>query len=443
MSRRLGVVVAAAAIAILPAAARANSSEDILGLSARTSALGGAGTALVGDFSAAYYNPAGLALCREQMLGVDVRHVYYRLRTTRDAASTADQPENPTNYTRLTAGLCIRLPYDLSFGTMLGLGVRELLTETLSSQNTSPRFPLYGHSTEQMTLLLALAWRPKPWLAVGAGVSIFLDGSIPFNLRAPIAVADPNDPTQLEPLDLDLDLHMYPKVAPYLGVMVEPRPHLRLGVAYRDPLYSEFEVRPTVAVKLAGLDLLIPVLVQAIGWYSPRQFAFGASGEPATRVTVTGDVTWYNYGALAATPYPFLSVTPATSDDGITSQIGFPRVENPGWKNAWAVRAGGELRVLDEHVALRAGYALKTSALNTPAESSNVNLLDGVVHSFTFGVGYSARGPTDRSPNAQRASFALDTFFRASAMADQRDDAKQLSFGGTMFDAGVAASMGW
>ena len=436
-------VVLAAAVAILPTTARANSSEDILGVSARTSALGGAGTALVSDFTATYYNPAGLALCREGMLGVDVRHVYYRLQATRDPESTAERPDNPSNYTRLTAGLCIRLPYNLSFGTMLGLGVRELLTETLSSQNTSPRFPLYGHSTEQMTILLGLAWRPKPWLAVGFGVSIFLDGSIPFNLRAPIAVADPDDPTRLEPLDLDLDLHMVPKVAPYLGVIVEPRPHVRLGVAYRDPLFSEFEVRPTVAVKLVGLDLLIPVLVEAIGWYSPRQFALGASGEPIEHVTVTGDVTWYNYGALASTPYPFLSVTPTSGDDGITSQIGFPRVENPGWNNAWAVRAGGELRVLDDHVAVRAGYALRTAALNIPDPSSNVNLLDGTVQSFTFGVGYSARGPADRSRNAKGATFAVDTFFRANAMADQRAEAKLLSFGGTILDLGVTATMGW
>ncbi len=440
---RIAVALAATVATAIPSLVRANTSEDIMGVSARTSALGGAGTALPNDFTAAYYNPAALSFCREQMLGIDVRHTYYRLRVARDAASTAGAPENAPNYTRLTAGLCIHLPLNLSLGTMLGLGIHELLTDVQSSPNTNPRFPLYGQSTEQMTLLLGLGWRPKPWFAVGIGVSIFLDAYIPFSLEVPISMEDPANPAQLEPLALDLNIHMHPKVAPYVGVMIEPRPHVRVGVTYRDPLYAQFQLPATVDAKLVGLDLLIPLMVQAVGWYSPRQVAVGVSGEPAEHVVLTGDVTWYDYKVLNHTPYPFLSVTPTDNGDGITDQIGFPHVEHPGWKNAWAVRAGAELGLADDKVALRAGYALKTSAISLPAADSNVNLLDGLVHQFTLGAGWSPLGHEHPHGDSLHATVSFDAFFRASVMPDQRDDAKAFTFGGTILDAGVMATMGW
>ena len=54
--------LAALALALAaPAVAHANTPEDVYGASARTVAQGGAGTALVGDYAATHYNPAGLA----------------------------------------------------------------------------------------------------------------------------------------------------------------------------------------------------------------------------------------------------------------------------------------------------------------------------------------------------------------------------------------------
>jgi len=325
---------------------------------------------------------------------------------------------------------------------MLGLGVDELLTNVQSTPNTKPRFPLYGQSVEQMTLLLGLSWRPRPWVAVGVGVSIFLDGYIPFSLAVPISMEDPSDPTQLAPLSLDLNIHMYPKIAPYLGVIALPSPQLRVGIAYRDPLFAQFKLPATVDATLVSVELLIPVIVEAISWYSPRQVAIGGSGDVNQHLTLTGDATWYNYAALNGTPYPFLSVTPVDNADGITSHIGFPHVEHLGWKNAWAVRVGAELRMMDDRVAVRSGYALKTSALELPAADSDVNLLDGVAHSFSAGLGYAPLGREHpASASSLHATVSFDAFVRASVMSEQR--AVAMEFGGTIFDVGLQATMGW
>lgn len=440
--RMLSVAATILTVGALASRARANTTEDMLGVSARASALGGAGTALPNDFTATYYNPALLSECREQMVGVDLRHVYYHLKVTRDPSSTEGSPMSTPNYTRLTVGLCVRLPLDLSLGAMLGLGVHELMTLQQGSPDNRPRFPLWGQTDEQLTLLIGNAWRPKPWLSIGVGAAIFLNAYFPFSLEVPIATEDPANPSQLAPLSLDLNVHMHPKLAPFAGVLVSPTPHVRIGASYRDPLFVEFRLPATVDAKITGLDLLIPILVESIGWYSPRQVALGASGEPASNLTVTGDVTWYNYRALRATPYPFLSVTPTDNGDGITNQIGFPTVDHVAWKNAWALRAGAELRLVDDKLALRAGYALRTSALGSP-DPSNVDLLDGTTHSLTLGAGYAPRGREHPSGSTLRATASFDAYVRASVVPEQHATAKQFSYGGNLVDVGVMATLGW
>jgi long-subunit fatty acid transport protein len=441
---------AAAAFAVVAgmASAHANTPEDVLGISARTSALGGAGTALVGDFGAAYYNPAGLAHCRDDMIGIDLRNVRYDLTVKRSATATVTDAEKAPSYTRLSAGLCIQLPSNLAVGTVLGLGANNLMALAQSSADPTPRFPMYGKPLQQLALLLDVAWRPVPELAIGGGISLFIDGALGLSLDVPVAMADPNDPSHLEPLHMDLSLDLGTKVAPYLGAMWTPRDDLRLGATYRGALYTHLQIPATVEAKLVGLDLLIPILVDSIGWYSPHQLAVGASGEPVSSLTLTADLTWYNWGALASSPYPFASVTPGTSDGGgITDQIGFPQVTNPGWHDAWAVRGGAELRLADDHVALRGGYALRTAAIDAPTRS-NVNLLDGTVHSLSIGggavLGRKPRGftvPATRGPLT--ANGTIDLFLRASFMPDRDVPTKGYTYGGTIVDFGVLATMGW
>ena len=55
---------------LVSAVAHANTPEDVYGASGRTIAMGGAGTALPGDYAATHYNPAGLSHCHGDQLAL-------------------------------------------------------------------------------------------------------------------------------------------------------------------------------------------------------------------------------------------------------------------------------------------------------------------------------------------------------------------------------------
>lgn len=371
-----------------PEIAEANTPEDLQGVSARTNAMGGAGTALPGDYTAAYYNPGALAFCRDNMVGVDIRQTVYDLGFTRRGPNApVEDPKPLRNQTRVTAGACLKLPFNLAAGISFGVGLQNPMTLDQSTPNPRPQYVMYGESLEQLSVGIGFAYRPIRQFAFGFGGSILVNSALGFTAKVPVAQEIPGMPGVLQPLDVNIRWDLIPTGAPYVGVLVAPIDSIRFGITYRGPLYHNLDTPANIEATLVGLTVPIPLQIESIGWYSPRQLAIGMSADPVRDLTVTADVTWYGWGSLNGTAYPFLNVTPADNGQGVTSQTGFPTVDNPGWKDVWALRVGGELRLFDERVAVRGGYGFRSSGVNLP-NSSNVNLLDGAVHSITLGGGY-------------------------------------------------------
>src|SRR5690606_22317058 len=111
------------------------------------------------------------------------------------------------------------------------------------------------------------------------------------------------------------------------------------------------------------IEIPVPVHVDSLGWFSPRQFSLGASGEPTPNLTLTADVTYYRWGELGdnGSSYPFLNMY-SLDPEGPSGALVFPRPVNAGWQDNLAVRAGGELRVGDA-LALRGGLGYRTAAV--------------------------------------------------------------------------------
>jgi hypothetical protein len=105
-------------VALAPAAAYANTPDDVYGVSPRAIAMGGAGTALPGDYAATHYNPAGLAHCHASLLALDVSRISHRLSFTDEntAGSEPLVPKRTRNQTRFTLGPL--MSFDLERGLM-------------------------------------------------------------------------------------------------------------------------------------------------------------------------------------------------------------------------------------------------------------------------------------------------------------------------------------
>ena len=443
-------------------AVHANTPEDVYGASARTIAMGGAGTALPGDHAATHYNPAGLSHCdADDQFSLDVSYIAHNLQFT-DEHTAAPEPLVPRearNQTRVMLGSCLALPFDLSFGLMLGFGTPGAISLEQQTANQTPDFVMYGKAHEQVAVGLGLAWQATPTLSIGAGVAALFKSQLPLTADFPILEPDPTDPSGYSPVNFELGIGMGAMLAPRIGLLYAPSSRLRIGAAYRGPLYHDLDVDAYITAKLI-VEIPVPVHVDSLGWFSPRQLSAGASGEPIANLTLAADVTYYRWGELRTSDssYPFLNMY-SLDPEGASGALVFPRPINSGWKNNLAYRLGAELRPGDGDLAVRWGLGYRTRAVNNP-ERSNVNLLDAPVATASAGIAWHAGDTTPSNPRRRwwrydlpDVRFTFDAFVRIDHLFEQTVDhaaatddvapEKHYRFGGDVIQIGAKATLGW
>jgi len=216
-----------------PQLAFANLTQDILGVSSRVKAIGGAGTALATDFSAIYYNPANLSRSDGGLLAL----VYDRVQYGLDISDNTSQPK-PPDYPKperlrprnqLTIGACAHLPFRLSFGFLLTLGIENMGVVEQSTTDETPRFILYGQRFESMSTMLGFAFRLLDELSVGFGLSLLTstEASVPTELAL-------NTPPDVEiETPFSYSTKTAPKAAVYAGTNLSPIESVNLGLVYR------------------------------------------------------------------------------------------------------------------------------------------------------------------------------------------------------------------
>jgi long-subunit fatty acid transport protein len=457
-------------VVLVPGLARANTPDDVFGASAATIAQGGAGTALPGDYSAVHYNPANLTHCASNEVSLDTSYIAHHL-TFQDKDVNRPAPLSPKkvrNQERFMLGGCIDLPFDLTAGLLLGFGVPHAISLDQTTANEQPHFTMYGEAHEQISVAVGLGWKATEHLSVGASFAALVRSELPLTADFPILEPDPADPSGYKPVGFQLGLGMGGMLAPRLGILYKPTSNFRIGAAYRGALYHDLDVDAYIKAQLI-IEIPVPVHVDSLGWFSPRQFSLGASGEPTPDLTITADVTYYRWGELRQndSSYPFLNMY-SLDPMGASGALVFPRPYRSGWKNNLAWRAGGELRTSDT-VAVRAGLGFRTRAVNNPDES-NVNLLDAPVVTASAGIAWH-KGSTTRAPTAPRppksttppgrwwryqlpkVSLTLNAFIRMDYLMSQTVDhttamgdlvpEKHFEFGGQVFQLGGSAVLGW
>lgn len=463
--RSLCVVVLASAVA------HANTPEDVYGASARTIAMGGAGTALPGDYAAAHYNPAGLSYCQSDLLALDVSYIAHHLSFTDEDTNRVEPlvPKRVRDQTRVMLGSCLELPFGLSAGLMLGFGTPGAIRLDQQTANETPNYVMYGENNEQLSMALGFSWRASSRLSVGVGFAALFKTELPLSADFPILEPDPTEPSGYRPVAFGLGVGLGAMIAPRFGVLYTPSSRFRIGATYRGALYHDLDVDAYITAKLI-IEIPVPVHVDSLGWFSPRQLSAGASGEPVENLTLAADVTYYRWGELRTqgSSYPFLNMY-SLDPQGASGALVFPRPIRSGWKNNLAWRAGGELRTAGGTMTIRGGLGYRTRAVNA-ADDSNVNLLDAPVVTASTGFAWHAGGRA-AAPGVSRkpaksepprrwwrytlpdVSFTADVFFRVDHMMEQQVEhvaspgdvvpEKHYRFGGDVFQVGAMATLAW
>jgi long-subunit fatty acid transport protein len=446
-------------LALAPAVAHANTPDDVFGVSPRTIAMGGAGTALANDHGAVHYNPAALTTCPSSQFALDVSRISHHL-NFEDRHTAAPEPLVPKrvrDQTRFTLGSCLALPFDLHLGFLLNLGIPGAISLDQQTANKQPNYVMYGENNEQVSFALGLGWKLTPTLSIGAGFAALFKTSLPLTADFPILEPDPTDPSGYKPVAFGLGVSMGAVLAPRLGLLWTPSKRLRIGAAYRGPLYHDLDVDAFITAKLI-IEIPVPVHVDSLGWFSPRQFSAGIAGEPSPNLTLTADVTYYRWGELRSqdSSYPFLNMY-TLDPEGASGALVFPRPIRSGWKNSLAYRAGAEVR--SGSIAVRGGLGYRTASVNS-AEDSNVNLLDAPVLTAGAGLAWN-KGSTEKSKTPGHwwrytvpdVRFTADFFVRVDHLFDQDVDhtpvpgddvpEKHYTFGGNVLQIGAMATLGW
>ncbi|MEC7525450.1 MAG: outer membrane protein transport protein [Myxococcota bacterium] len=393
-----------AALSLAPSIAVAQP-MDTYGMGSRSVALGGAVTADVEDFSANYYNPAGLVRSGELRVGVGWFGAHHMFEV-----NGYDSNVDPVH--GIVLGLNVPGRID-DFRFAFGLGVHlndQRVSRTRTLPRERPRWELYDNRGQRTYLATSLSIQPFDWLRIGGGIAFLSYSKNNLLIRGDIDFANPSLNSQLEhQLTAELITIRYPQV----GVQVQPLEWLNFGLVYRgeyaldNTLVAEVGTldssgRPSIdardATRIIVGEVVIPgylsLLSQSVNAYVPHQISFGASVEPTPDLRISFEAT-YLFWSLYQSPIGSsaidlrIAVPPELQDtimvpDSLTQ--GVPADAN--FSDRIVPRVGVEytaVRNTDLAFAVRAGYFYENSP--APNQGGAFNLIDTDRHAWSVGAG--------------------------------------------------------
>jgi long-chain fatty acid transport protein len=454
MRARLALSLAPVALVALSSEAAA-SAPGTYGLGSRQAALAGAATADATDFSACFYNPAGLTSARGLELSVGYMYADNRLRMNGRDNDVADISGIAAGI--VAPGKIAGVPFAFGIGAYLpddGLSrIRALRQET-------PRWELYNDRSLILFLSAHLAVRPLPWLEVGGGLAFLAATRGRFAIRGEANVLRPYDSALEHEVDADLTSVRYP----IAGVRAKLWDYGYLGVAYRgeSKLDLSLEANLDGVVDFAGIDvpLRYTLATRTIAAFQPQQAVFGLSFQKVPGLRVNVDLAWVNWSAydsptartrahLEAEPPPGTpvdlpedprptTVIPPAFEDRLVPRLGAEYVLGFGARRK--VSGSEEARPLVQ-IPVRAGYAYERSPV--PDQTGRTNFVDTDRHTLALGAGFTLNAPGKILPGTLRLDVhaALSILpERVITKANPSDFIGDFRADGTMINGGATLS---
>ena len=374
---RSAVALAAAVLAVAAARPAGANALDTFGFGPRAAAMAGAVTADARGPAAAFHNPAGVACTDDVQVALAYSYADMTLRLDGgDARVTTPRGTSlglalPTHLGPVTAalGVALYLPDQFIFRIQL-------------VPATEPHFALLDNNLQHVVAQPVLAFRFGPHVALGAGASILADAGgrgITFD----VGIAGGNKVGQAA-IDVSLPI----RAAPVAGILVSPRPWMRLGAAYRGAIDLALALDILAHVDLPGAisgDTLISLV--ALDVYTPHTVTVGAAVDLGA-LTLSASLDWRDWSdfdqALADLKVRIgLAIAPA---------LVTPSLPTPRFDDQWIGRLGAEVRrTLTAHLGLaaRLGYAYVPSPV--PPQTGLTSFADNDRHVIAFGAGLLLR----------------------------------------------------
>ncbi len=367
-------------------------------LGTKALAMGGAFVGLADDFSAVFWNPAGIAQFDKKYIGFHgtdiIPSMTYTLETpTPIGPVTLVDTKSMTEHflagmiayyqpitENLVAGFAVYAPS--------GLGI-EWPGEDLGNIAGPPLFPPDSSTKWRSKIFVlsfspALAFKLSDQVLFGATVNINY-GSFETSQYGGSALV-PIPPVAVNLGQQNLDLNGW-GIGATFGLLIKPSDMISLGFTFRTP--SKITFKGTTMV--AGIPQLAPLVgpidattdVEADVTF-PMWLAGGIAVKPVDGLTLTFDAQYTQWSKIQEIEIIFTDPVWAqlmalTEGNKLTLE----------WENKVVLRFGAEYMVTDKF-ALRAGYYRDPS----PAPDKTMNILLPIAdfNVFAFGIGYNING---------------------------------------------------
>ena len=419
---------------------------DTYGWGSRATAMGGAFTALADDFSAVFYNPAGLMYPRtlerefSNRKGVkfDFGYIYGEPRLyTKDPGSSSDDKDYGS-----TSGGYLGITFDpVDFhGTFkrkvfaFGLGCYLPVDHLLYYGRYWPEereYPFFYDYATRFVLMPGVAFAVLPRLSLGVGFEILgrlhtdTTGTVYADLArllSPESLFQHRIQLGREEVHLgefeDLTLNL----APVVGIQFRPSEPWKFGVTYRGENYiNDFGLTNPV-INLAGV-LSFPQGYQFkfVRFFTPHQVFCGVAVTPVKAVTLSLDAGWFDWS------------------DYMDIEAHQPE---PKFHDTWMPRLGVEYRLRDA-LSVLGGYFYYASPV--PEQVGRSNFLDNDRHVFSIGAEYVFTDPPGFWDKPLYLSLHFQVHFAAErhyAKVDPEDPYYPgYSFGGSVFIGGLQVTV--
>jgi long-chain fatty acid transport protein len=441
----------AATLALVPAIAHGNP-VDMYGFGARSTALGGAVTAEVGDTSAVYYNPAGLARLRG--LRVDVGYFHAAPRLSLNGRDTEVSPSRGLVAGIAAPGRVFGLPFALGLALHLP---DDRISQVRAFPQPQPRWELYGVRLQRMYLAAMLAVSPVRWLRVGAGVAFMAATRGSVDLTGVISITNRNETALTHSVDADLTTVRYPQ----LGVQADLGRGVSVGFTWRDAFNLELAIDLTLRGRIVAGPVANPNALMVPGAYTlasrtltayqPQQWVLGAAWEINPRWRVMVDLTWVRWSRYENPTSTLRSGLDLRIPAELMGVLRAPEIppsaprEAMRFRDTLVPRVGAELTLPwgGRHaLQVRIGYVWDPSPV--PSQAGLTSFYDSDRHTVSAGVGLTLRRLGTVLPGTLRVDVhgALqmlpDRDFPRGSPVDPTGDVRA---GGLVPSLGATASM--
>jgi len=371
MNRDRGFRVFASALAaaslFLPVRAQANV-QEISGLSPRATALGNAFSAVADDFSACYYNPAGLG--QQDHHSFYLGYMFVKPYLKEYQLSTGIEHERDFNrYHSVVFGALVDLTQIVNIaGHNLVLGVAATVGDNFKAawriHDWSPavdRFVRFGDQMNRAHIFSALGLEViTDRFFIGAGFNLWQD--IYPKVEARLALP----PYPPEVVEQNMNIKGDFEISAIAGILVKPFPWLSLSYTFRDSMLQTIPV--DMNASLPGL-LNIKASIPLTDYFIPWNMTGGLAVRPWEPLLLTLDLTFYHWSSFSKPAW---------------------RGAVKNWNDTVVPRIGTEYRIWED-VKVRAGYYYDPTPVPDQSDVPS-NYLDSDKHVLSVGFGYAFTG---------------------------------------------------